>query len=73
MNYSELSKLTDEELVGRYDAIAESTVVGLAFYREEIARREQARQNRLVVRLTFANAAFAGLALVASIVAVLTH
>jgi len=39
MSYSELRKLSQEELIERYDARAGETILGLGFYREEIARQ----------------------------------
>jgi len=34
-----LQRLTDEELIEKYDGISKSTEAGLAFYRDEITRR----------------------------------
>ena len=45
-SYANLSKMTIDELKSQYDAIAGSSQVGLQFYRDEIARREAAEQNR---------------------------
>jgi hypothetical protein len=48
----ELEGLSDEELRARYNEIAEHTVVGLEWYREELQRRQFARQTRWLVILT---------------------
>jgi len=50
--HEELERLSDEELIGRYNAHATHTVVGTGFYREELARRKQERQNERVLALT---------------------
>lgn len=52
-NYGELRKLTIDELVTRYDQIAKNTVLGLDFYRQEIWRRDQEKQTRTMVILTW--------------------
>lgn len=49
---AEIRAMSDEELIRRHDEIAESTVVGLAWYRDEIVRRDAARQTATIVRLT---------------------
>jgi hypothetical protein len=49
---TELEGLTDADLVARYNAAATSTVVGTAFYREEIARRQMARESARMLALT---------------------
>ena len=48
----ELNALSDAELIARYDALADNTVVGTAFYREEIARRQMARESARMLELT---------------------
>ncbi len=50
--YAELQALSLEELKARYDRRAESTQVGLGFYREEIARREAEAQNGQMLAFT---------------------
>lgn len=50
--YAEVQALTLEQLKARYDQIAQSTVVGLGFYREEIARREAEAQNGRMLAFT---------------------
>jgi hypothetical protein len=50
--YQELRKLNRDELIVRYDALAANTVVGLDFYREEIARRTHDEQTAEMLSLT---------------------
>jgi hypothetical protein len=50
--HDELERLSDEELIARYNAHASHTTVGTGFYREELARRKQERQNERVLALT---------------------
>lgn len=52
LKLAELRALSDDDLAERYDVKAERTLVGLDFLASEIARREQARQTRTLVRLT---------------------
>jgi hypothetical protein len=47
-----LEKLTDNDLVDRYNAAAKHTVVGTGFYREELLRRLQQRQNDQILAFT---------------------
>lgn len=51
-SYSQLRSLPTEELVRVYDSTAKSTELGLAFIREEIARRENAEQTEAISRMT---------------------
>ncbi|MEK7384333.1 MAG: hypothetical protein AAB262_13745 [Elusimicrobiota bacterium] len=50
--HEELAKLTEEDLVRRYNVAAENTVVGTGFYRDEIVRRGQQRQNDQMLAFT---------------------
>lgn len=50
--YTELEALTDDELIARYDAAAVNTAVGTGFYREEIARRQMAKESTRMLQLT---------------------
>ncbi|MBH3440981.1 hypothetical protein [Pseudomonas luteola] len=50
--YKELEALTDDELIARYDAAAVSTVVGTGFYREELVRRQMAKESTRMLQLT---------------------
>lgn len=50
--HTELEALTDDELTARYDAAAVNTVVGTGFYREEIARRQMAKESTRMLQLT---------------------
>jgi len=48
----ELRELPLGELIRRHDAAAPSTMVGVTYYLEEIARRDAARQTEETLRLT---------------------
>jgi hypothetical protein len=50
--YRDLAQLTDDALIELYDAAAGSTVVGTAFYHEELSRRASHRQNQLMLGFT---------------------
>lgn len=49
---NELNNLTDEQLIKRRDAMASNTVVGTAFYTEELARRQASAQNAKMLGAT---------------------
>lgn len=50
--HEDLEGLSDEELIARYNSIAVSTVVGTQFYRDEIARRQAAKESARMLSLT---------------------
>lgn len=50
--HEQIASLSDDELIARYNSLAESTVVGTAFYREELARRHLARESARMLSLT---------------------
>ena len=50
--YEQLEKLSLEELKRSYDVSAQNTVVGLGFFREEIARRDHAEDTKVMLALT---------------------
>jgi hypothetical protein len=50
--YQDLEKLSVDQLKQAYDLSANNTVVGLGFYREEIARREAESLNTRLSVLT---------------------
>ncbi|DAB38558.1 MAG: hypothetical protein A2023_00435 [Sulfuricurvum sp. GWF2_44_89] len=59
--HEELEKFSDQDLIEKYNEIAQSTVVGTAFYREEYVRRQTAKQtnemmaiNKSMQRMTIA-------------------
>jgi len=58
-SHAAVKKMTDDDLVAAYDAHAVHTVAGLGFYRDEILRRQIARQSRIMVWLTVATVALA--------------
>lgn len=49
---AELEKLTDDEIVERYNAHASGTVVGSGFYLDELARRGLALENSRMAQMT---------------------
>jgi hypothetical protein len=50
--HAQLASLSDDELVARYDGHAQHTIVGTAFYREELTRRLLARESGRTLALT---------------------
>lgn len=50
--YADLEKLTDEQLIQRYDDAATHTVVGTSFFLEELTRRSQQRQTDSMLSFT---------------------
>lgn len=50
--YKQLEELSLEDLKRSYDASAQNTVVGLGFFREEIARREHTEDTKVMLALT---------------------
>ena len=50
--HDQLAAMSEEELVARYNDLAENTVVGTAFYREELARRQLSRESARMLSLT---------------------
>ena len=50
--HAQLESMTDEDLIARYDAAAMHTVVGTGFYRDELARRQSARDSAQMLGLT---------------------
>lgn len=50
--HDQLAAMSDEELIAHYNGHAEQTVVGTAFYREELARRQMARESARMLNLT---------------------
>ena len=51
-SYAELREMDVEELVRRYDGLAQHTQLGVAFYREEIARRDSAMETEKIIAMT---------------------
>ena len=50
--HAQLAAMSDEDLIARYNGQAENTVVGTAFYREELARRQMSRESARMLSLT---------------------
>ena len=53
-SFRHLKKLSDDELIDRYDALAKRTQVGTDHYLNELYRRRQTRQTNHIVCLTWA-------------------
>ncbi len=51
-SYAKLRELTTERLVQLYDETAKTTVLGLDFLRQELARREAAEQTKAISLMT---------------------
>lgn len=51
-SFADLQALSRDELLRRYDSIAQSTTLGLSFYRDEIARRESREATATMLALT---------------------
>ena len=51
-SYDELKNLSLDELKDEYDLLSTSTIAGLAFYREEISRREAEITNSEMASMT---------------------
>lgn len=49
---TQLKQLTDQQLDELYDETAKRTSVGLQFYRDEIAHRENERQTQAMLEMT---------------------
>jgi hypothetical protein len=69
---AELRSLSDEELIKQHDALVANTVAGTGFYLGELRRRESARQERRMTRLTWVITALTGVNLAAVVVIALT-
>lgn len=52
MSYSEISRLSKEELIELYDQTASNTVIGLEFLKQEIWRRDADRLNANMEKMT---------------------
>jgi hypothetical protein len=63
-----LRAASDDELIATYDEIAKNTVVGTAFYLEELQRREAMRISRSMWRLTWWIFGFTAVVTVATVV-----
>lgn len=50
--HEQLQSLSNQELIDRYNAEAEHTVVGTDFYRDELFRRVQAKQTAEMLAFT---------------------
>jgi len=59
-------------LIRQHDALAPNTVAGTGFYLDELRRRESARHEWLMIRLTWVIAALTAVNLAAVVVVALT-
>lgn len=50
--YEQIVRLSDEELISRYNVLATHTSVGTGFYIEELARRQTLRDSARMLQLT---------------------
>ncbi|MER8831120.1 hypothetical protein NKH73_31560 [Mesorhizobium sp. M0938] len=50
--YARLRGMLDDELVAEHDRHAQTTTIGLSSLRDELARREHARDTKLMINLT---------------------
>lgn len=50
--YEQVVRLSDEQLISRYNALATHTSVGTGFYIEELARRQTLRDSARMLQLT---------------------
>jgi hypothetical protein len=64
----ELRDASDDELIRNHDMLARNTSVGVNYYLDELARRESARQQATMIRLTWAIAAMTLVVTIATIV-----
>ena len=51
-NHAELEGLSDDDLVARYNSVAQHTVDTPQFYRDEIIRRQSAKESAHMLSLT---------------------
>lgn len=63
-----MREMTDGELLEVYNQQAKNTSIGLAFLRDEIQRREQNRQTRTMVTLTWSIAVMTLVVTVATLI-----
>lgn len=77
LSVAKLHALSDDELIRLHDEAARHTVVGIAYYLDEIRRREQLammRSNQRLARASFwlsvASTVLAAVAAVAAVVAI---
>lgn len=63
----ELRSIPTSELIKRHDKLAESTVVGVEYYLNELARRDQNSQTAAMLRLTRCIAVMTGVMVMATI------
>ena len=77
-SWAELQKISDTELIRRYDETAKQTQLGLDYYRQEIMLRSQERVDKAmlgytmqVTMLTWITAVLAAVAVLISLISLL--
>src|SRR5689334_13180820 len=65
---AELRTLSDADLIREHDRIAQSTVLGLNYFRDELYRRDQDAQTRVMLKLTRVITWMTGIILVLTVV-----
>lgn len=51
-SYRSLQRMTEDELINEHDKHAKSTVVGISYYLDELARRESGKVNKTMLLCT---------------------
>lgn len=51
-SHEELEKLSDQEIIDRYNQAAHNTVVGTGFYRDEYVRRQAEKQSERMLNIS---------------------
>jgi hypothetical protein len=64
----ELRNTPEDVLIRDHDVLAESTVAGVDYYLNELARRENLRQQATMIKLTYAIAVMTLIVTIATIV-----
>ncbi len=64
---AELKKLSDAELIRQHDEQAKHTVVGTAYYVDELRYRQQARLTRVMLWLTIVITVLTGVVTIATL------
>jgi len=64
----QLRAMTTEQLMNEHDSHAQSTVVGISYYLDEIARRQQASQTEAMLSYTKQVRTMTGIITIATII-----
>lgn len=71
LTFKQLTELTDDDLIAKYDEAAKNTTDTPFYVRDEINRRSNDRLGKRMLHLTYANTALAAVAAVVAIIALL--